>query len=161
MIRAYVKAGLLAMMAVFCIVLLDFQRPADALLCLVPVGLAFVLLLGIMGANNLPINPANLIVLPLLFGIGVDSGVHILHRYRQAPNEHPPGLAAGTGKGIMLTGTTTALGFACLMIADHRGITSLGFTLTLGMILTLLACLTVMPSILELRSRHRARRGRR
>jgi len=159
MVRAYIKAGLLALIAVFCIVLIDFQKPADALLCLVPVGLAFVLLLGIMGANDLPINPANIIVLPLLFGIGVDSGVHILHRYRQAPHEHPPGLAAGTGKGIMLTSTTTALGFACLMIADHRGIASLGFTLTLGMILTLLACLTVMPSVLELRSRNRQRRA--
>ncbi len=158
MVRAYLKAGLFAMLAVLLVVALDFQRPADALLCLVPVALAFVLLLGVMGAADLPINPANIIVLPLLFGIGVDCGVHILHRYRQAPEEHPPGLAAGTGKGITLTSITTALGFACLMIAEHRGIASLGFTLALGMVLTLLACLAVMPSILELRSRGKPRR---
>jgi hopanoid biosynthesis associated RND transporter like protein HpnN len=160
MVRAYIKAGVYALIAVFLIVLIDFQRPSDALLCLLPVALAFVMLMGLMGANNLPINPANIVVLPLLFGIGVDCGVHILHRYRQAPNEHPPGLAAGTGKGVTITGVTTIVGFACLMIASHRGIASLGMTLALGMALTLLACLVVMPSVLELRSRWRMRRLR-
>ena len=160
MVRAYIKAGLFALAAVFLILLIDFQKPIDALLCLLPVGLAFVMLLGLMGANDLPINPANIVVLPLLFGIGVDCGVHILHRYRQAPNEHPPGLAAGTGKGVTITGVTTIIGFACLMIASHRGIASLGMTLALGMALTLLACLVVMPSVLELRSRWRRRRLR-
>jgi len=160
MVRAYVKAGLYALVAVFLIVLIDFQRASDALLCLLPVALAFVMLLGLMGANDLAINPANIVVLPLLFGIGVDCGVHILHRYRAAPNEHPPGLAAGTGKGVTITGVTTIVGFACLMVASHRGIASLGMTLALGMALTLLACLVVMPSVLELRSRFRARRLR-
>jgi len=160
MVRAYVKAGLYALLAVLVIVLIDFQRLSDAVLCLVPVALAFIMLLGLMGANDWPINPANIVVLPLLFGIGVDCGVHILHRYRAAPNEHPPGLAAGTGKGVTITGITTIVGFACLMTASHRGIASLGMTLALGMALTLLACLVVMPSVLELRSRWRARRLR-
>jgi len=160
MVRAYVKAGLYALLAVLVIVLIDFQRLSDAVLCLVPVSLAFIMLLGLMGANDVPINPANIVVLPLLFGIGVDCGVHILHRYRAAPNEHPPGLAAGTGKGVTITGITTIVGFACLMTASHRGIASLGMTLALGMALTLLACLVVMPSVLELRSRWRARRLR-
>ena len=153
MVRAYKRAGLYALIAVLLIVLLDFQRIGDALLTLVPVGLAFVMLMGIMGANNLPINPANIIVLPLLFGIGVDCGVHIIHRYRQSPHEPPPGLAEGTGKGVTMTSITTIIGFACLMIAQHRGIFSLGFTLALGMALTLLACLTVMPAVLVFRHR--------
>jgi len=157
--NSYLWAGLYAVIAVFVLVLLDFQRLVDAALCLVPVAMAFVLLLGIMGANDMPINPANIMVLPLLFGIGVDCGVHILHRYRQAPNEHPPGLAAGTGKGITLTSLTTIIGFASLMIASHRGIASLGFTLAVGMALTLLVCLTVMPAILELYTRARHRRA--
>lgn len=153
MVSSYIKAGLIALAAVFLIVLMDFQRLFDALLCLVPVGMAFIILLGVLAANGMAINPANILVLPLLFGIGVDHGVHIVHRYRVAPEEHPPGLAAGTGKGIMLTSLTSMIGFASLMIAEHRGIRSLGFTLALGMALTMVICLTVMPAILEVRSR--------
>ncbi len=155
MVGSYIKAGAFALVAVFLLVLLDFQKPFDALLCLVPVAMAFVMLLGVLAAFDMPINPANIIVLPLLFGIGVDCGVHIMHRYRVAPDEHPPGLAAGTGKAIWLTSLTSSIGFSSLMIASHRGIASLGFTLALGLGLTVLICMTVMPSILELRSRRR------
>lgn len=159
MVNSYVKAGLFALVAVFLLVLLDFQRLFDALLCLVPVGMAFVMLLGILAACGMSINPANIIVLPLLFGIGVDCGVHIMHRYRVAPDEHPPGLAAGTGKAIWLTSLTSIIGFSSLLIASHRGIASLGFTLSLGLALTVLICMTVMPSILELRGRKRSANG--
>ncbi len=152
-IDAYIFAGLMALAAVFLLVLVDFQSAIDALMCLVPVAVAFVLLMGVMAAVNVTINPANVIVLPLLFGIGVDCGVHMLHRYRQSPDEHPPGLAGGTGKGITLTSLTTMIGFASLMLARHRGIVSLGFVLAMGMALTLLTCLAVMPALLELRNK--------
>lgn len=152
-VRSYVLAGALALAAVFVLVLLDFQSITDALLCLLPVAVAFLLLLGVMAGAGVPINPANVIVLPLLFGMGVDSGVHMMHRYRQSPDEHPPGLAGGTGKGITLTSLTTMVGFATLMLARHRGIISLGFVLAMGMALTLLTCLAVMPALLELRNK--------
>ncbi len=152
-INAYINAAIYALIAVFLIVLLDFQSIVDALLCLLPVAVAFVLLLGLMGVLGIPVNPANVIILPLLFGMGVDSGVHMVHRYRMAREEHPPGLAGGTGKGITMTGLTTMIGFAALMVAAHRGIFSLGLVLTLGMALTLGVCLAVMPAILELRGR--------
>ena len=166
--RSYVLAGIFALLAVTILVYLDFQYLVDALLCLVPVCTAFVTLLGLMGgmvwwlgpdsaAGYLfSLNPANIIVLPLLFGIGVDAGVHMIHRYRVSPRARPPGLTSGTGKGIILTSLTTIIGFSSLMLASHRGIASLGFVLTFGTVLTLLACLTLMPAVLVLRWRLRA-----
>ena len=153
MISSYLRAGLFAIIAVVLIVLVDFQRIGDALLCLIPVGMAFVMMLGVLALVGMPINPANIIVLPLMFGIGVDCGVHITHRFRTEPEGEPPGLSAGTGKAVWLTSMTSIIGFASLMIASHRGIYSLGFTLSMGLALNLLICLTVMPSILLLRAR--------
>jgi len=155
--RSYQWAGVFAVVAVFLLVYLDFQRLADAVLCLLPVGVGFVTMFGAMWLAGFSINLANIIVLPLLFGIGVDAGVHLMHRYRVAPRDHPPGLTAGTGKGILLTGVTTMIGFSSMMLARHRGIVSLGFVVTIGVGLTLLACLTVMPAVLELRNRYHAR----
>lgn len=153
--RAYLIAGVLALAAVFCLVVLDFQSVTDALLAILPVAVGFAVTFGVLWLVGEQINPANVIVLPLMFGIGVDFGVHMLHRYRVDDATRPLGLSAGTGKGIALTALTTIIGFGAMLVARHRGIASLGFVLALGVALTLLACLTLMPALLELRSRRR------
>lgn len=153
--RSYLKAGVYGLVVVFVLVWLDFRRVSDALLSLLPVALGFLVTFGVMFLAGVRLNPANIIVLPLMFGIGVDAGVHVLHRWRQDPLGKPPGLTAGTGKGITLTSLTTMIGFGSLLTAHHRGIQSLGFVMSLGIGLTLLACYAVLPAILELRSRNR------
>jgi len=154
--RSYQLAGLLAVVIVLVLVWLDFRSLADALLALVPVVVGFTLTFGLLWALGMSINPANIIVLPLMFGIGVDAGVHVLHRFRMNPTEPPPGLVRGTGKGITVTSLTTIIAFACMITARHRGIASLGFVLATGITLTLLACWTLMPAWLTLRSKRRA-----
>ncbi len=151
--RSYLTAGVYALVVVLIVVWLDFRSLHDAALTLVPVAIGFAATFGIMFLLGQRINPANIIVLPLMFGIGVDAGVHLIHRVRQNPSTRPLGLAEGTGKGITLTSFTTMIGFGALIFASHRGVASLGFVLTVGIGMTLLACLTVMPAWLELRAR--------
>ncbi|MFW6032135.1 MAG: MMPL family transporter, partial [Phycisphaeraceae bacterium] len=144
---------------VLVLVWIDFRSLSDALLSLVPVTSGFLVTFGVMAILDIQINPANIIVLPLIFGIGVDAGVHMLHRYRQNPSLRPVGLAAGTGKGVTLTSLTAIIGFGSLLVASHRGIASLGFVLSVGILLTLMACWILMPAALELRSRWWEKRG--
>jgi uncharacterized protein len=151
--RAYKLAGVYALIVVFILVWLDFRSIHDSALTLLPVAVGFAMTFAIMWLLDMKINPANIMVLPLMFGIGVDDGVHMLHRYRMNPDDRPLGLAHGTGKGITITSLTTMIGFGSLMLARHQGIWSLGFTLTLGIGLTMLACWTVMPAMLELHRR--------
>ena len=148
---SYAWAGLYAMLAVTLLVAFDFRSARDALLCLLPVGLAFVFTFAVLVLSGSAINPANIVVLPLLFGIGVDSGVHVVHRFRAHPDESPPGLTAGTGMAITVTSLVTIIGFGSLALARHRGVASLGLTLAVGVAVTLLACWTVMPALLALR----------
>jgi predicted RND superfamily exporter protein len=128
----------------------------EAGLSLLPVALGFVWTFGIMGATGMALNPANVIALPLLFGIGVDAGVHMVHRHRQAPHVTPAGLTAGTGHAITLTSLTAIIGFGSLTVAEHRGIHNLGVVLALGLTLTLVACWLVLPPLLSLRHRRRS-----
>jgi predicted RND superfamily exporter protein len=157
--RSYVKAGAYALVAVFVLVWIDFRRIPDAALCLVPVAAGFAVTFGIMWIVGVPVNHANIIVLPLMFGIGVDAGVHIIHRHRMDPSARPLGLTAGTGKGISMTSYTTIIGFAALMVARHRGIQSLGFVMAVGIAMTMLACWIIMPAWLELRQEREEKRG--
>jgi len=151
-LRSYQMAGLYALTVVFVLVWMDFRSFRAACLCLVPVAMGFAVTFGVMWVFSVSVNPANIIVLPLMFGIGVDSGVHMIHRYRQDPLARPLGLSAGTGKGVTMTSLTTMIGFGSMMFANHRGIASLGFVMTIGIGLTLLACWSVVPAWLEFRA---------
>ena len=63
--------------------------------------------------------------LPLVIGVGVTNGIHILNRF--AEEQNPSILARSTGKAVLVSGLTTIAGFGSLMLAEHRGIASLGY----------------------------------
>ncbi len=147
---AYQQAGVAALALVVVLVWVVFRSIRDALLALLPVLLSFLITFGVMGAIGVDLNPANLMVLPLLFGIGVDAGVHVVHRARMNPEERPIGLSFGTGKGITVTSVTTLCGFVTMIFASHRGVASLGLVMTIGLATTMVACWTVLPALLEI-----------
>ncbi len=151
--REYIKAACYAVAAILVLLFLDFRRLADALCAMAPVTVGFVGAFGMMGLTGVPLNFANIIVLPIIFGIGVNAGVHVVHRWRLEPFGRPRGLSGGTGRGITLTMLTTMIGFGCLLTAGHRGIRSLGFVMVIGLFVTLLACYTMLPAMLKLRAR--------
>jgi hopanoid biosynthesis associated RND transporter like protein HpnN len=154
-VNSYRTAGVAALIVVFMLVLIDFKSVYDTALALLPVVLSFTITFGVMVLVDMDLNPANLMVLPLLFGIGIDAGVHVMHRFRLNPGDRPIGLTYGTGKGITLTCLTTMIGFAAMMFARHRGVASLGFVLTVGIGTVTILCWTVLPAWLELRRRYR------
>ncbi len=150
--REFLKAAILAVAAIVILLFLDFRSLADALCAMAPVSIGFVGAFGLMGLAGVPLNFANIIVLPIIFGIGVNAGVHVVHRWRLEPSGRPKGLSGGTGRGITLTMLTTMIGFGCLLIAQHRGIRSLGFVMIIGLGVTLLACYIALPAVLRLRT---------
>jgi len=155
--RAYLRAALLAFAAIVILVLIDFRNIADTLCALIPVVCGTSLLLGVMGLAGTDLNFANTIVASLIVGIGVDAGVHAIHRWRRQPTDRPAGLAGGSGRAITLTTMTSAAGFAAMLIAEHRGIRSLGFVMTVGLVMVWAATLLVLPPVLRLRSRRMSR----
>ena len=116
----YIKAAAYAVAAILILLCLDFRRLSDALCAMAPVTIGFIGAFGLMGVLGVSLNFANIIVLPLIFGIGVSAGVHVVHRWRLEPSGRPRGLSGGTGRGITLPMLTTMIGFGCLLIAKHR-----------------------------------------
>ncbi|MFO0917102.1 MAG: MMPL family transporter [Planctomycetaceae bacterium] len=139
--------------AVFAIALvLDRSSVWDTILAFAPPGAGLALTLGILAVCDIPLNPANLIILPLILGIGVDNGVHILHDFRSKPNQIYS-LSASTVNAIVLCSATTMIGFGSMLIAAHQGMYSLGLVLTIGVGACLLVALIILPAILALLSR--------
>ncbi len=151
--REYKWAAVYAVAAILLLLLFDFRSLSDALCAMAPVSIGFIGAFGVMGFANIPLNFANIIVLPVVFGIGVNAGVHVVHRWRAEPFGRPAGLSGATGRGITLTTLTTMIGFGSLLVAEHRGIRSLAVVMLAGLSITLLACYFVLPAILRLRTR--------
>jgi hypothetical protein len=96
------------------------------------------------------LNPANVIVLPLILGIGIDDGIHVIHDLRRTAERRT--LKAATINGIVMTSLTSMVGFGSLMLAQHEGLRSLGRVVTLGITCCLLSSTLWLPCLLSLLS---------
>jgi len=154
--RSYETAGLYALIAVCVFLLIDFRNLRDCLLALLPPLAGTALMFGVLGLCDIDLNPANLIVLPLVIGLGVDGGVHVIHDFRTKLPTEPYAPSASVINAIFVNATTTMVGFGSMMIAAHRGLYSLGLVLTIGVGTCLLVSVVLVPAILVWMTRHRA-----
>jgi hopanoid biosynthesis associated RND transporter like protein HpnN len=145
--QSYLWAGLYALGAVIVLLWIDFRSLAHALLAMVPLALGFVQMCGVLGWLDIPLNAANMIVLPLILGIGVDHGVHLVHLWRQQRGRFV--LGDSTAVAILLTATTTTASFGALILARHQGLRSLGQVLTLGVTTCLASSIVFFPALLR------------
>ena len=145
------KATYLAIIAVFLVLLLDFRRVKYALIGMVPLVFGAIWMTGVMELFGLQFTMLNIMAVPLIIGIGIDDGVHILHRWKIEKNLDI--VYRSTGKAILLTSLTTMLGFGSLWFATYRGLGSMGIALFIGVGTCFLATLFVIPAILGLRNK--------
>ena len=150
---SYITAAWYSLAAIAVMVFFHFRSLTAVVLALIPVGLGTLWLVGLMGWHGEPFNPANIMTLPLVIGIGVTNGIHILNRY--AEERTPNILARSTGKAVLVSGLTAIAGFGSLILAQHRGIHSLGFIMAVGIAMCMIAALTFLPALLNLIGRWR------
>jgi hopanoid biosynthesis associated RND transporter like protein HpnN len=150
--NSYEQAALYALLAIAIMVFLHFRSITCVILSLLPVAVGSVWTAALMGIFRVPFNPANIMTLPLVIGIGVTNGIHILNRV--AEEQNPSILAKSTGKAVLVSGLTALSGFGSLMLALHQGIRSLGFVMAMGIGACMIAGLTFLPATLNLLSRY-------
>jgi len=151
--RSYVQAAWYALAAILLVLYLDFHTIRHTILAMLPVGLGMLQLFGILGILEVAINPANMIVLPLILGIGIDDGVHVVHDFRRRSGTYR--MSPSTASAVLITSLTTMVGFGSLMIASHQGLQSLGRVLTIGVSCCLFTSLVMLPALLACASRMR------
>jgi hypothetical protein len=142
------RAGVYAFLVIAVILYLDFRTVGRTLLALMPLVMGVILTLGIMGLSGIPLNPANMIAFPLILGVGVDNGVHILHDYLIRRGEGKPLVSHAIGRGVLVKALTTMIGFGALMVSTERGLSGLGVILALGVGCSMLSALVFLPAVL-------------
>ncbi len=153
--RSFQEAAVYSLLAILGVLVLDFKSMRYALLAILPLSIGVLQTFGLLGLLDIPLNPANLIALPLILGIGVDYGVHIVHEFRE--HQGPYRMSPATGVAVLVDALTTLVGFGSLMIATHQGLQSLGRVLTLGVTCCLFTSLVMLPAVLTWITRNRPR----
>jgi hopanoid biosynthesis associated RND transporter like protein HpnN len=147
-VAAFERALLYAFLMVSAIIWLVLRDVKDTLLVLVPIALASILTAALTVAVGMPFNYANIIALPLLVGIGVDNGIHVVHRMRTEDAERL--FDTSTMRAVLASGLTTVASFGNLAFSSHVGTASMGVLLALGLAASMAATLIVLPAWLKL-----------
>lgn len=142
-----VKISSIAFIIIFLLLLITFRSIKVTFITLLPVILTLYFMLGFARLLRIEINIISLMAFPLIIGIGIDSGVHIIHRLKEDKNPDITNSLVNTGKAVIMTTLTTLIGFGSFMFANHPGLSSMGKTVVLGMSICLLLSLTLLPSL--------------
>jgi len=146
-----------ALAAIALLLLFLWRSLRDALVTLAPLALGTVVTSAFTVAIDLPFHFANVIVLPLLLGIGVDSGIHLMHRHRLHLRSDRDVLHTATARAVLFSALTTLVSFSTLTFASHGGMSSLALLLTVGIAAMLAANLLFLPALLAHLEPHPAR----
>jgi predicted RND superfamily exporter protein len=141
-------ASVVGMIAVFILLWLDLGRPGRAALSLVPLGFGMVWMLGAMAFLDLKVNFMNIFVMTMVIGIGVDYGVHLLHRWHESDGD--PVATGQTSKAIVVAALTTMVGFGSLVLSHYPGLRSVGAAAILGALATAVLSVSLLPAMLRL-----------
>jgi hopanoid biosynthesis associated RND transporter like protein HpnN len=140
-----------ALVAITLVLMLLLRSVVDTLLVLVPLLLAGLFTVAGSVLFDVPFNFANVIALPLILGVGVDYGVYLVQRGRDVEAARGGLLRTGTARAVLFGALITMANFGNLMLARHPGMVSMGALLTIGLAMTLLCALVLLPSLLAWR----------
>ncbi|HEY8219364.1 MAG TPA: MMPL family transporter [Methylobacter sp.] len=145
-VKAFINAFSGAFIAIVVLLLLMYRSVRKTLLVIMPLLLAALL----TGATNVlldnPFNFANIIALPLLLGMGIDSSILIMHRHHSSSGEDENLLQSSTTRGIIFSSITTLCSFSSLAFTAHQGMASMGLVLAIGLTFTVMCSLIVLPA---------------
>ena len=154
---ACIKASGYALLFIAGLLLVTLRSLKFMLLAMLPLIAGTIWAGGLMEQAGISLNVANSLFLPLIVGAGVEYGIIILQRWRQLGCGTTV-LPFSTGKGVILAGLTTVIGFGSLILCDHQGTAGLGMLAALGSVCVMLAAVFFLPSIVFLLAGQSSRR---
>lgn len=142
------NAILLTLVVMFFVLWLDYGKPAHALMAMIPLTIGVFWMVGLMGLFGIKLTVVSIMGLPMIIGIGVDDGVHIVHRWSIEGKKKIVQVFSSTGKAILLTSATTMLAFGSLVFSVWPGFASLGIAMFIGVGACFLSTVIVLAGII-------------
>jgi hopanoid biosynthesis associated RND transporter like protein HpnN len=142
---AFIEAGVLSFVAISGLLLLALHRVRDVAITMAPIVLTGLLTMGTCVLIGQPLNFANIIALPLLFGIGVAFHIYFVMSWRSGGSHL---LTSSLARGVFFSALATATGFGSLWASSHPGTASMGKLLMISLVWTLVSALLFQPALM-------------
>jgi hypothetical protein len=142
---AFLEAGVLSFIAITILLFLVLRKARDVAITMAPIVLTGLLTLGSCVAIGQPINFANIIALPLLFGIGVAFHIYFVLAWRGGGTHL---LQSSLTRAVFFSALATATGFGSLWASSHPGTASMGMLLMVSLLWTLVSALLFQPALM-------------
>ncbi|MFL2936484.1 MAG: MMPL family transporter [Myxococcota bacterium] len=139
----------LALLAVGVILFLALRNLVGVILILLPIVLAALVTIATGVVFDLPFNLTNVVVIPMIMGLGVDNGIHVYMRYREGASVATM-MDSSTPRSVLISALTTLAAFGSLAVSGHRGLHSMGVLLSVALLCVILGTLVVLPAMLSL-----------
>ncbi|MGM0575907.1 MAG: efflux RND transporter permease subunit [Myxococcota bacterium] len=139
----------LAALVVLLLLLVDLRDLRDLLLAFVPLAIGFVLFLGTLVLLGIQLNLFNVVVLPTILGIGVDTSIHLVHRIREEGDDLWLVLRT-TGGAAAISSLTTAAGFFGMTVISNEGLRTIGWVAVVGILVIFVTCVALTLSLASL-----------
>ena len=152
MVKAFLQAGVLSVLAIAVILFIALRRWIDVALTLVPLLVAIIVTLEICVLIGLQLNFANLIALPLLLGVGVAFKIYYVIAWRAGETDF---LQSSLTRAILFSACTTAIAFGSLWLSHHPGTSSMGKLMALSLVTTLVAAVIFQPALMATQRKSR------
>ena len=150
-VSAFRTASLLAFVLIALFLRLVMRSWIEVALVLAPLLIALLYTLALAALFAIPFNFANIIIVPLLLGIGVDAGIHVIARVREIRGVNIHILETSTARAVLFSSLTTIMSFGTLSFMHHAGTASMGKLLTISVLAMIFTTLFLLPAYLELR----------
>jgi len=144
-VGAFLEAGVLSFVAITILLFIVLRRVRDVAITMAPIVLTGLLTMGSCVLLGQPLNFANIIALPLLFGIGVAFHIYFVMAWRSG-GEHL--LESSLSRAVFFSALTTATGFGSLWASSHPGTASMGKLLMISLVWTLVSALLFQPALM-------------
>ncbi len=144
-IRAFIEAGIWALLSISVLLFIVLRRVTDVLLTLVPLLLAGLVTLELTVLLHMPLNFANIIALPLLLGLGVAFKIYFVMAWRAGTTNL---LQSSLTRAVFFSAMTTATAFGSLWLSHHPGTSSMGKLLAMSLVTTLCAAVLFQPALM-------------
>lgn len=153
------QLGLFAFVAVVLLFSVTFRNPIGVVLCLIPMTGAFCITLGVLGLLGMGLPFSIVGVAPLIFGLGIDNGIHVVMGSLKEKGGSIATAMARVTRPAILTSLTVSMGFISMVTSRHYSLQFLGLAMVVGMVAAAALTLTTLPALLLLLERRRNRRS--
>ncbi|MEE7625108.1 MMPL family transporter [Methylobacter sp. Wu8] len=149
-ISAFQEAIVIALVTIALLLFAIRRNVLDTALVMTPLILAGLFTMASAVLTNTPINFANIIALPLLLGLGVDNGIHMVEKLHHSMSEEQNIYQSSTARAMFYGALTTASSFAGLAFSPHQGIASMGLIITMGIFWIMVCTFIILPALSKL-----------